>query len=506
MVTVSWSRSVLAASLMTFGFSVLHGQQPAAPNIRIVVIQGEDAVNVIQQKTAVRPLIEVRDQNDLPVGGATVTFSITGGRATFAGGASQFTVTTDAAGRAAASALNPLRNGQVSIRVEALFQGQTATAAVSQTNVANAAEAARLANQSGTSGGSAGTTGGATAGGGLSGAAIAGIVGGVAAGAGLGLKAATSGDNGGNAGGGGSGGGGGGGTSGPPCTFSVSPSTISTSSTASSTNVTVTVQPGGCANPTWTPSSTATFFTLSGGPSQGPFTGSSQFSVNVPENRTGTSRSGSLSITPSGPAVQITQAANCTFTVMPTSFGDFPGTATGDVVAVMLANSPCDPQTWTAFSNHPQYVSVNPTSGSGSGIVNVTFTPHLAPAAGPRPVSVNVAGITISGNQLVGGATAPLCQARSLRGGDVADTQAVELGRQAGTFLFTYDTGAQSADRILVRYEGHLLFDTGCVRTSRPETRSLRYAGTSSRVSVEVIPNCQGGAGSTWAVDVACAR
>src|SRR5688572_25383858 len=80
--------------------------QPAA--LKIVVIEGEDAVNIIQQKTAVAPLVEVRDRNDLPVAGAVVTFSVRGGQAaTFAGGSPTMTVTTNAAGRAVASALTP---------------------------------------------------------------------------------------------------------------------------------------------------------------------------------------------------------------------------------------------------------------------------------------------------------------------------------------------------------------------------------------------------------------
>ena len=32
-----------------------------SPDLKIVVIKGEDAVNVIQQRTAVAPVIEVRD-------------------------------------------------------------------------------------------------------------------------------------------------------------------------------------------------------------------------------------------------------------------------------------------------------------------------------------------------------------------------------------------------------------------------------------------------------------
>ena len=43
-------------------------------NLKIVVIAGEGAVNVIQQKTAVAPIVEVRDRNDQPVAGVVVTF------------------------------------------------------------------------------------------------------------------------------------------------------------------------------------------------------------------------------------------------------------------------------------------------------------------------------------------------------------------------------------------------------------------------------------------------
>ena len=146
------------------------------PQLRIVVIEGEGAVNIIQQKTAVAPVVEVRDQNNLPVGGATVTFTIQGGKtAAFAGGSQTLTVTTNAAGRAVAAAVNPLSSGTVQIQAAAAFQGQTAAATITQTNVMTAAQA----------GASAASAGGATGGGGgLSGGAIAGIAGGAAAAAG----------------------------------------------------------------------------------------------------------------------------------------------------------------------------------------------------------------------------------------------------------------------------------------------------------------------------------
>ena len=139
--------------------SFVGGAQPVSGPLRIVVIEGEGAVNIIQQKTAVAPIVEVRDQNNLPIAGATVTFTIQGGKtAVFAGGSQTLTVTTNAAGRAVAAAVTPLSSGTVQIQAAAAFQGQTAGAAAAS------------------AGGAAGGGGG-----GLGGGAIAGIAGGVAA-------------------------------------------------------------------------------------------------------------------------------------------------------------------------------------------------------------------------------------------------------------------------------------------------------------------------------------
>jgi PEGA domain len=144
----------------------------AAPPLKIVVLEGEGAVNIIQQKTAVVPVIEVRDRNDQPVSGALVRFAIQKGRATF-NGARTLTATTDALGRATATGLTPIGGGPLQIGASAAFQGQTAAITIAQTNVLTAAQAA-AAGGSGTAGG----------GGGLSNFAIAGIVGGAGAGIG----------------------------------------------------------------------------------------------------------------------------------------------------------------------------------------------------------------------------------------------------------------------------------------------------------------------------------
>jgi hypothetical protein len=148
------------------------GYQTPAALLKIVVIEGEGAVNIIQQKTAVAPVIEVRDRNDQPVAGATVNFVVRSGRAAF-GGARTLTVTTNAAGRAAAAGFAPSGTGALQIGATATFQGQAAAAVtIAQTNVLTAAEAvaASSAAAGGTGGGGVsattiGVVGGAVAGG-----------------------------------------------------------------------------------------------------------------------------------------------------------------------------------------------------------------------------------------------------------------------------------------------------------------------------------------------------
>jgi hypothetical protein len=149
--------------------------QPPESGLRIVVIAGEDAVNVVQQKTAVAPVVEVRDKNDQPVAGVMVRFAVTKGRATF-GGARTLSIATNAAGRATVAGLTPTGSGALQISATAAFQGQTAAVTIAQTNVLTVAEA------SGASATAAGTSGGASGGGGgVSNATIGAISGGAGA-------------------------------------------------------------------------------------------------------------------------------------------------------------------------------------------------------------------------------------------------------------------------------------------------------------------------------------
>jgi hypothetical protein len=117
--------------------------QPAA-GLKIIVVEGEDGVNIVKKGTAVAPVVEVRDRNNLPVAGAVVTFAIPGGSkaASFAGNARQLAVATDSSGRATAS-LQAVGKGAFRVDISASYQGETATTSITQTNFASAAEAAK---------------------------------------------------------------------------------------------------------------------------------------------------------------------------------------------------------------------------------------------------------------------------------------------------------------------------------------------------------------------------
>ena len=191
--------AALAVSMV--GPSADSGEPTSSQSVglRIIVIAGEDAVNVIQQKTAVAPIVEVRDRNDQPVAGALVTFAIRGGKtASFASGTQTLNVTTDAAGRAAVTDITPLARGSYRIEVTASFESQTANLTISQTNVATAAQAQAIG--AGTAAGAGAVAAGAAAaaaggGGGLSGVAIGAIAAAAGGGALVAVKAASGGDS-----------------------------------------------------------------------------------------------------------------------------------------------------------------------------------------------------------------------------------------------------------------------------------------------------------------------
>jgi hypothetical protein len=93
------------------------------------------------------------------------------------------------------------------------------------------------------------------------------------------------------------------------------------------------------------------------------------------------------------------------------------------------------------------------------------------------------------------------CSTTQVAGGDAPDTRQVELAKAAGTFRFDFDTQTVQ-DQIIVSYEGRTLLNTGCVGTSA--SQQLSYTGNTTRVSVQVIPNCAGGTNTAWSWTAHC--
>lgn len=113
--------------------------------LRVAVIEGDGQFINIKQRTNPEPVVEVRDANGAPVEGATVTFFLptSGPGGTFANGTNTRTVKTDHEGRAAALGIHPNdQTGRFEIRVVAAYQGQTANAVITQTNIVGSSSSA----------------------------------------------------------------------------------------------------------------------------------------------------------------------------------------------------------------------------------------------------------------------------------------------------------------------------------------------------------------------------
>jgi hypothetical protein len=118
--------------------------QTAPESLRIVVVEGQGAINNIRDHTARQPVVRVEDASERPIAGATVNFTLPdlGASAFFSDGRTALSTVTDASGLAAVRGMRPNNvAGQFPIRVTASYQGQTASATILQTNVAPPAAA-----------------------------------------------------------------------------------------------------------------------------------------------------------------------------------------------------------------------------------------------------------------------------------------------------------------------------------------------------------------------------
>ena len=140
-------RDILIYSLV--GAVMLPAQQAAPPQaaklvnqapqgaLKINVLEGEGQRNSIRGRTAVSPIVEVKDPSDKPVVGAEVVFQLplAGPGGSFNGWLRSQTVRTDEAGKATVSGYAPnTEAGRFNIKVTATSGGQTGSAVISQIN------------------------------------------------------------------------------------------------------------------------------------------------------------------------------------------------------------------------------------------------------------------------------------------------------------------------------------------------------------------------------------
>jgi len=105
--------------------------------IKIIVQEGQGAINNIPQRRAKEPVVQVQHEDGEPVVGATVTFLLpdSGPGGTFADGARMLNIQTDAKGQAVGRGLKPNATaGRFLIRVNVSYHGQTASTTIAQIN------------------------------------------------------------------------------------------------------------------------------------------------------------------------------------------------------------------------------------------------------------------------------------------------------------------------------------------------------------------------------------
>jgi hypothetical protein len=116
--------------------SALPGLVPT--ELRLRALEGDNVINSIRLGRSVAPVIEVRDENDLPVEGASITFTVpeSGPGGTFPAGARSFTISSNAQGQATCPFRPNGEPGKFKFTVVATSGARTGQLVVTQTNSA----------------------------------------------------------------------------------------------------------------------------------------------------------------------------------------------------------------------------------------------------------------------------------------------------------------------------------------------------------------------------------
>jgi hypothetical protein len=113
---------------------------PIADTLKVLVLEGDGAVNNTEKHKGTPPIVEVRDENDRPVEGASVVFRLpaAGPGGHFAKQELSITVRTNIQGQAVASGFLPNSEiGRFKFHVTATAGNKTGESEITQTNSAS---------------------------------------------------------------------------------------------------------------------------------------------------------------------------------------------------------------------------------------------------------------------------------------------------------------------------------------------------------------------------------
>ena len=294
-----------------------------------------------------------------------------------------------------------------------------------------------------------------------------------------------------------------------PCSYSVSPATVSVDAGTGSAALTVSAGPG-CA---WTASSSAPWVTVS------PASGSGTGWVTVAVAANGSTAPRSTTLTAAGRTVTVSQAgAACNYTVSPGALlVDADG---GGAALTVTAEAGCS---WTVSSSVP-WATVSPESGSGNGSVTVTVGANTAAAArsttvtvAEQAVTVNQAGVSCSytvspatvsaavggGNATITVTTADCSWTASSSAGWV--TASPESGNGSGSVTLSVAANVSAgARRATVAVAGQTVTvnqpGSSCSYSVSPTTLSVAAGGGNPAVAVTTQTGCDwtAASGAGW--------
>jgi hypothetical protein len=180
------------------------------------------------------------------------------------------------------------------------------------------------------------------------------------------------------------------------CTYSISPTSQSFSSSGGTGSVNVTAE-SGCS---WSATSNDGWITITSGSSG---SGNGAVDYSVASNSSASLRTGTITI--AGKTFTVTQSGvSCTYSISPTSQSFSSSGGTGSVS--VTAESGCD---WIATSNDDWITITSGSSGSGDGAVDYSVSSNSS--AGSRTGTMTIAGETFTVTQEAGENKAPTANA-----------------------------------------------------------------------------------------------